>query len=89
MKGKRMYTRKLGSTVARSAHASVSVRYHVISNESTKWSVVSEGSTRALKAFSTKDEAINFAKENASRKTGEVIIHAISGQIADTISYSK
>lgn len=88
MQRKRIYTKKLGSTVARSAQSGL-VRFHVISSESTKWSVVSEGSTRALKAFSTRDQAINFAKETASRKTGEVIIHAESGQIADTISYLK
>ncbi|MFV8364715.1 DUF2188 domain-containing protein [Flavobacterium sp. ZT3P35] len=88
MERKRIYTKKLGSTVARSARSGL-VRFHVISSESTKWSVVSEGSTRALKAFPTRDQAINFAKETASRKIGEVIIHAESGQIADTISYLK
>ncbi len=88
MEKRRMYTKKLGSAVAKSAQSGL-VRYHVISSESSKWSVVSEGSTRAMRAFTTKDQAIDFAKETASRKTGEVIVHATSGQIADTISYSK
>ena len=89
MERKRMYTKKLGAKVAKSAQPQIAIRYHVISAESSKWAVVSEGSTRAMKAFITKDQAVNFAKDTASKKTGEVIIHAVSGQIADTISFSK
>ena len=84
-----MYTKKLGDRVASSAHSVNTGRYHVITGESTKWTVVPEGSTRALKAFSTRDQAINFAKESAFKKTGEVIIHLETGQIADTISFGN
>ena len=89
MEKKSLYTKKLGAAVASRTHVTNSGRYHVISGEAKKWSVVAEGSVRPVKAFSSMEEAINFAKQTASKKTGEVIIHAETGQISDRISYAK
>ena len=40
-------------------------------------------------AFESKKDAVSFAKKTASKKTGEVIVHAKTGQIRDMISYAK
>jgi hypothetical protein len=89
MAEKSLYTKRLGAAVASRARNGSSGRYHVISGEARKWSVVSEGSVRPFRAFDTKKEAVNFAKKTASKKTGEVIVHAKTGQIRDMISYAK
>jgi transcriptional regulator of met regulon len=89
MARKLIYTKKLGGIVARSAQVLNSGRYHVISGEAQKWVVVPEGSIRVVKVFPTQRQAVNFAKQTASKRTGEVIIHARTGQIKDTISFAK
>lgn len=76
----------MGSLVARGAHSSLA-RYHVIANESSKWSVVSDGSTKALKIFETKQKAIDFATTFAVNKKGEVIIHTELGQVAERMAF--
>ncbi len=87
--GKSLYTKRLGAVVASRAQNATSGRYHVISGEARRWSVVSEGSVRAVRAFDSKKDAVSFAKKTALKKTGEVIVHAKTGQIRDMISYAK
>ena len=86
---KRFYTKELGQTVARGALRVNSGRYHVISGDAQRWTVVSEGRIRPIKVFSTQREAVTFAKQTASRITGEVFIHGKTGLIRDTISFTK
>lgn len=87
MAKKSLYTKKLGDIVARHAQPSSIGRYHVISGEAQKWTVVSEGSIRPVKVFATQREAVKFAKDTASKITGEVIIHERTGQIKNKISF--
>ncbi len=89
MAKKGFYTRKLGAEVASRAQKSQTGRYHVISGESQKWAVVSEGSIRPTRSFNTQKDAVDFAKRSASRKSGEVIIHGRTGQIRNMTSYAK
>lgn len=89
MAKKSLYTKKLGAKVASQAQSASSGQYHVISREETRWAVVPAGSVRAVKSFSSQEEAVTFAKDTASKKTGEVIVHGKTGQIRDTISYAK
>jgi hypothetical protein len=86
MKGKSLYTKKLSNIVASLAQPDKMVKYHVISGDSN-WRVVSEGNVKALRAFSTVEQAVDYAKGKASKKTGEVVIHEDSGRIKDRISY--
>lgn len=53
----------------------------------SKWSVVVEGRLRALRVFSTVDEAVAYAKEIATEKESEVVIHEESGRIRNRISF--
>jgi hypothetical protein len=77
---RQIYTRKLGQSVAELAQPSASMKLHIVSGESS-WSVVSEGSVRALRAFATIDQAIDFAKAIALKKAGEVVVHQDNGEI--------
>lgn len=53
----------------------------------SKWSVVVKGRLRALRVFSTVDEAVAYAKEIATEKESEVVIHEESGRIRNRISF--
>jgi len=88
MARKSIYTKRLGGVVASAAQSTSVGKYHVISGESKKWTVVSEGRVRPVKVFATQRGAVNFAKRTASRMTGVVIVHGKTGQIKDTISYA-
>ncbi len=89
MAKKSLYTKKLGAQVASRAQDVNAGRYHVISGESKKWTVVPAGSVRPVKSFSSQKDAVDFAKQTALKETGEVIVHAKTGKIRDTISYAK
>lgn len=86
MKRKIKYTKSLGKTVASLARPFDLYKYHVISGDS-RWSVVLEGGVRALRTFSTVEEAVIFAKDKASENIGEVVIHEESGLIKNRISF--
>lgn len=87
MSTKRFYTKKRGQSVASLAQQVEVVKFHVISGESN-WRVVSEGHVKAIKAFSTIEQAVDFAKEIAEKKTGEVVVHEENGRIKDRIIYT-
>jgi hypothetical protein len=88
MAKKSIYTKRLGSVVARNARSSSSGRYHVIPSHTAKWNVVSEGSVKPVKTFTTKDQAVSFAKQVAvARHAGEVIIHGVDGRILNRVSF--
>ncbi len=88
MPKKSLYTKKLGMKVASDALPELVGHYHVISGDSSKWTVVSEGKVRPMKVFSTQKAAISFARRTASLKTGVVYIHAKTGQVRDKISFA-
>jgi len=88
MSRKVIYTKSRGETVASLARPVNIAKLHVILGES-KWSVVIEGNTKALRTFLTVDQAINFAKDIAAKKTGEVVIHEENGLIKDRISFNR
>lgn len=88
MAQKSIYTKRLGNVVARNAKSSDPVRYHVIPSHSDKWSVVSEGSVKAVKAFATKNQAVSFAKQFVvSKHAGEVIVHGVDGRVLNRVSF--
>jgi hypothetical protein len=89
MHRKSLYTKRLGIKVANEAQSSNAGRYHVISGDSKRWTVVSEGKVRPVKVFATQKEAISFARKTALLKTGVVFIHGKTGMIRDEISFAK
>lgn len=89
MAQKSLYTKKLGTNVAAGARPLYPIRYHVISRTSNGWTVVPEGSVRGIKVFSTQRQAVTFARQTASQRHGEVVIHGKTGQISDLVSFKK
>ena len=82
-----IYTKERGKNVAKRARGTVG-KYHVIPTKIHKWSVVAEGNVKPVKAFSTKNAAIVFAKRYALLKgLNEVAVHGTDGRIAERISY--
>jgi hypothetical protein len=89
---KLVYSPSLGKAIARAARRSRVGRYHIISSVSDggRWGVVLDGSTKPIKVFSTKEAAIDFAKNYEARSTkylGEVIVHNKNGLIEGKISF--
>lgn len=83
------YTPTLGRVIAKGARRSRSGRFHVISSISDegKWSLVSEGSTKPIRVFTTKNAAVSFLRRSdAVRKIGYVVIHSRDGRIQDRVT---
>ena len=87
MPTKSLYSRKLSGEIAKSAKPFTLRNFHVIRMNESKWGVVKEGSFHTLKTFLNQRGAINFASESALKNTGEVIVHARSGEIKRRISF--
>lgn len=89
MAKKSLYTRALGIAVAKNAQSVNTGTYHVISGVMDNWVVVPKGSLHAVRAFSTKKDAVVFAKQTAARKKGAVIVHERTGQISNRFTFAK
>ena len=84
------YSPSLGRIIARAARRSRNGRFHVIPSisEEGKWSLVSEGSTKPIRTFMTKNAAVRFAKKSdAGKKGGHVIIHGRDGRMHEEVSF--
>lgn len=87
MAKKSIYTRRLGRVVAKGAKGSNAGTLHVIPAQANKWTVVAEGRVRPFKSFTTRKDAVVFAKDVAVLKTGEVIVHSVEGKILSRVTY--
>ncbi len=86
MSRKLIYTKRLGKVVAEGAKGNAQ-NYHILTAASGKWAVVSDGAIRSFKAFSKKEDAVDFAHEYAiSKGARELIIHEKDGSISKRIS---
>ncbi|MBM6823691.1 DUF2188 domain-containing protein [Veillonella magna] len=59
---------------------------HVVPNGSA-WSVKGAGNSKATKNFSTKQPAINYAREISRNQKSELVIHNKDGRIAQKDSH--
>jgi hypothetical protein len=84
-----IYTRQLGTAVAKNAKSKGLIKYHIIPSSPSKWSVVPEGSVRAVRTFNSKDQAISFTKKLAALKHAkEIIVHGADGGILSEFQVS-
>lgn len=84
------YTPSLGRVIAKGARRSRTGRFHVISSisDAGKWSLVSEGATKPIRVFTTKNAAVSFVKKSETgKKMGYVVIHSSDGRIQDRVSF--
>ena len=63
--------------------------YHVVSRPDGQCSVRKTGEGRASRVFSSKSDAVSFARALAKDRCGELIIHGRDGRIREASSYGK
>lgn len=79
---KAYYTKSLGRKVATGALPKKITKIHVISSLYDKWSVVVEGSSKAIRSSLNKRQALQLARKTASNKFAEtIVIHDRMGQV--------
>jgi hypothetical protein len=62
---------------------------HVVPAIGGGWSVRKEGATRAVKHFTTKDEAESWARARSIKERAELVIHRLDGTIAEKDSFGN
>jgi len=83
-----IYTESLGRALARQARGTVG-RYYVTRMKADRWSVVAVGRLRASRAFTTKNDAVIYAKKIASKFIdGGVVVHGIDGKVIESVACS-
>lgn len=53
------------------------------------WRVIGAGNTKATKIFSTKQEAIDYARKIAQNQRTELVVHNMNGLIRDKDSHGR
>lgn len=66
----------------------MSKNLHVIHSRG-EWKVRREGSTRAIKVFESKADAIDYGRKVGKTERLELYIHNMDGRIADRRSYGN
>lgn len=61
---------------------------HVVPTNSGGWAVKSADSTRSMRSFSTKEEAVEYARSVAKDTRTELYVHSIDGSVVSKIDYS-
>jgi Uncharacterized protein conserved in bacteria (DUF2188) len=76
-----IYTKRLGRKVAKQAKGTLG-KFHIIPTQANKWNIVADGSLRTFISFTTKDQAVKFARRHVSSiNAGQVIVHSSEGKI--------
>ncbi|MFA4892304.1 DUF2188 domain-containing protein [Brevundimonas sp.] len=67
----------------------MSAGHHVISGYRGEWRVRNTGAARAARVFTSREDAIAFARELARREGGEVFVHNEDGTVRDHRTYER
>lgn len=81
------YSTRLGAMVSKRVKGTTPTRFHIISAGSKSgWDVVSENSSRSIRKFRTKKEALTFARRYGQPKSvDKVIVHNRDGRIQNVV----
>lgn len=63
--------------------------HHVVPKSSGGWAIKRAGATKAIKVFSTKGDAVEFAREISREQGAEIVIHGRDGRIMSTHAYGE
>ena len=63
--------------------------HHVVPRPSGGWAVKRDGAAKAIKVFSTKGDAVEFAREISRKQSAEIVIHGRDGSIAATHAFEQ
>lgn len=61
--------------------------HHVMINLDGGWSVKADGVVRSARRFKTEAEAVAYARDLATMKSGDVYFHRPDGSVRDKASY--
>lgn len=62
---------------------------HVVASKNGGWDVKRDGAVKAAGHFDTKEEAVDFAKDQGKKNNVEVFIHGEDGKIESRKSFGK
>jgi hypothetical protein len=62
---------------------------HVVPKSDGGWAVRQSGTSRASKTFSTKGDAVSYARDRAKQGRGELYIHGKDGTIQGRDSFGS
>lgn len=71
------------------AHAKPYQAHHVVPKPSGGWAIKRDGAAKAIKVFSTKGDAVKFAREISRKQGVEIVIHGRDGRIMSTHTYGQ
>ena len=60
---------------------------HVVPHPKGGWDVKQDGARRASRHFSSKDEAVNWARKSSRDRGSEFLIHGLDGRIQEKDSH--
>ena len=63
--------------------------HHIVPRPSGGWAIKRDGETEAIKVFSTKGDAVEFAREISRKQSIEIVIHGRDGRIMSTHNYGE
>lgn len=63
--------------------------HHVVPKPSGEWAIKRDGAAKAIKVFSTKGDAVEFAREISRKQGVEIVIHGRDGRIMSTHTYGQ
>ncbi len=63
--------------------------HHVVPKPSGGWAVNRDGTAKAIKVFSTKGDAIEFARQISRNQSAEIVIHGHDGSIVSTHNFGQ
>ncbi len=64
-------------------------RQHVVPDQRGVWSVRKQGADRATRVFSTKGDAVAYARDLAKKAGSELYVHGKDGSIRDKETYGN
>jgi len=67
----------------------MSKQHHVVPNSNKGWCVKTENAKKASRCFTTKKEAIDYAREVSRKQKTELIIHNKDGKISQKDSHGN
>lgn len=63
--------------------------HHVVPKLSGGWAIKRDGATKAIKVFSTKGDAVEFARKISREQGAEIVIHGRDGRIMSSHTYGE
>lgn len=67
----------------------IRVAHHIVPEPSGKWAIKRNGANKAIQVFSTKGDALEFAREMGRKQSIEIVIHGRDGKVMSTHTFGE